>query len=333
MMTAKRALITGVTGQDGSYLAELLLGGGYEVVGTSRSAASASALNIAHLRDRITVRPTGYDIDSLTALLEDVRPHEVYNLTGQTNVSRSWDMLEETFQASAALPANLLEAIVRADRGIRFLQASSSEIFALQGGGIFSEETALAPANPYGCAKGFAHNMVRSYRQNYGLFAANAILFNHESPRRAEGFASRKIVKAAVAIKLGRADHLTLGNLDVARDWTFAPDMVRAIAGMMQLEAPQDLVIASGKAHGLLEMVEAAFSQLGLDYKAYLRIDRDLFRAAEPALIQGDNSRARAVLNWRPQTSFHGMIEKMVDYEMRLQSGAESNFSSERPFA
>jgi len=331
-MIAKRALITGITGQDGSYLAELLLSRGYEVIGTSRATAPVRALNIEHLCNCITLLPTGYDINSLTTLLKEVQPLEVYNLAGQTHVSRSWDMLEETFQASAVLPANLLEAIVRADRGIRFLQASSSEIFGLQQSGAFCEETPVTPANPYGCAKAFAHDMVRGYRQNYGLFAVNAILFNHESPRRAEGFASRKIVKTAVAIKLGKADNLTLGNLNVARDWTYAPDLVSAVADMLRLDVPQDLVIASGEAHGLTEMVEFVFSLLGLDYQNYLRTDKDLFRAAEPSLIQGDNRRARAVLGWRPRTSFRGMIEKMVDYEMRLQSGAENNFRNERPF-
>lgn len=331
-MGRKTALITGVSGQDGSYLAELLLERGYEVMGTTRDPQRRFGLNIAHLEGRLKLANTGYDIASVSEILRTFKPTEVYNFAGQTFVNKSWELLTETVDASAVLPMNILEAIVRTDRSIRFVQASTCEIFSLGTERIFSETSPMMPGNPYGCAKAFSQNMVSCYRRNYGLFAASAILFHHESPRRAEQFVSRKIVKQAVAIKLGHANGLTLGDTSIARDWSYAPDLVTAMAAMMQVEIPEDLILSSGETHSLAEMTELSFAQLGLDYRDYLTIDPSFFRAWELPVFGGDSRRARQVLNWVPRKNFRTMLESMINFEMRLQTGSAANFAEERPF-
>ena len=332
MTTRKTALITGISGQDGSYLAELLLQKGYEVIGITRDPAALFGLNLAHLEGKLKLLHSSYELISLIDLLTRVRPSEIYNCAGQTYVSKSWEMLDETFKASAILPCNLLEAIIRVDKGIRFFQASSCEVFALGTGIAFTEETQIAPANPYGCSKAFAQNMVACYRHNYGIYAVNGILFHHESPRRHENFVSRKVVKRAVSIKLGRDKELTLGNMDVARDWGYAPDVAIAIEKMMRMDSPQDLVICSGEAHPLRKLVQTVFELLDLDYTKYICTHESFVRASEPSIISGSNEKARNALDWQPRTSFRQMLEKMVDYEMRLQTGQEHDFGNERPF-
>jgi GDPmannose 4,6-dehydratase len=331
-MSDRIALITGISGQDGSYLAELLLGRGYSVVGLTRDPAAHLGPNLSHLAGRIRLISTSYDRAALNDIIRAIRPHEIFNCAGQTYVSKSWGMIDETWQASALLPCDLLEAIIRVDKGIRFFQASSCEIFSLDSCGPYTELTPIAPGNPYGCSKAFAHNMIACYRNNYGVFAASGILFNHESPRRHVTFVSRKIVKAAVAIKLGRANELAIGNLDVVRDWSYAPDVTVAMAAMLQSDQPEDLLVCSGESHALREFVEAAFSRLDLDYMRYVRVDSSLLRVAEPSSIRGSNSRAKLALGWAPKISFHGMVDKMVDYEIRLQTGTELNFAGEGAF-
>jgi GDPmannose 4,6-dehydratase len=332
-MEQRTALITGINGQDGSYLAELLLSQGYKVYGLTRNPSAQAGVNLAHLGHRVALIYSSYDRADLIEALREVRPTEVYNLAGQTFVSKSWEMVDDTLDASGILPCHLLEAIVRVDRGIRFFQASSCEISALDWKNVITEATPLAPSTPYGCAKGLAHNMVNCYRENYGLYAVNGVLFQHESPRRDENFASRKIVKRAVAIKLGRETELPLGNLDVERDWSFAPDVVSAIAKMMTLDTPQNLVICSGETHSLREMIETVFALLDLDPCKYLRIDKSLYRASEPPILRGSNAKALDQLGWQPKTSFRQIIEKMVAFEMALQTGAAKSFGDERPFA
>lgn len=328
-MVEKTALITGITGQDGSYLAELLLMRGYRVVGTTRQ---KSAPNIAHLADRLVLLPHHQDIKGLMGLIEREKPSEIYNFAGQTHVSRSWDMPDETIEASAVLPANILEAIARTDRGIRFFQASSSEIFSLTQQAVFDENTPIAPGTPYGSAKAYAHHLVTCYRENYGIYAVNGILFNHESPRRSEIFASRKIVKGAVAIKLGHAQELVLGNVEVSRDWSYAPDVVEAVHEMLQMEKPVDLVISSGESYSLADMVRMMFEMMELDHEKYLRFDPALYRVAELPVVRSSNAKARQLLNWSPRHSFRTMLERMVAYEMRLQTGRAQNFAGEHPF-
>jgi GDPmannose 4,6-dehydratase len=321
-----------VSGQDGSYLAELMLLRGHEVYGTTRDPSLHLGPNLAHLDGKIRMIYTHYDLTSIMDILREVRPDEIYNFAGQTYVSKSWEMIGDTVSASAMLPCTILEAIVRVDKGIRFFQASSCEIYSMDWKVTINERTPIAPSNPYGCSKALAHNMVASYRHNYGLYAVSGILFHHESPRRHENFVSRKVIKAAVAIKLGRQKELVLGNVEVARDWAFAPDVVSAAEKMMQLEQPQDFVICSGETRQLRELVEESFALLDLDYRQYLRVDPALFRATEAPIIAGSNEKAREVLEWSPKTSFSGMMKKMVDYELRLRSGAEADFGSEKPF-
>jgi GDPmannose 4,6-dehydratase len=331
-MAKKTALITGITGQDGSYLAELLLRKGYRVAGTTRDAVGDLGPNLAHLKGQIDMLPTSYERESLIDVLQKVQPDEVYNFAGQTYVGKSWGMVDETFRASAYIPTSLLEAIVKVNKRIRYFQASSSEVFTLDWDRVICEESPQAPGNPYGCSKAYAHNMVACFRRNYDLFAVNGILFQHESPRRHENFASRKIAKTAVAVKLGRADVIELGALDVSRDWSYAPDIVVAIDAMMRIETPQDLVICSGENHTVREVAETIFDLLGLDFSKYYRLDQTLVRALEPPITRGSSEKIKKMTNWRATTSFRGLLEKMVDYEMRLQSGTEHDFVNERPF-
>lgn len=331
-MAGKTALITGISGQDGSYLAELLLQKGYRVIGATRDPRLAPGPNLVHLSRQVEFRQTSYELESLTGLLRQIRPDEIYNFAGQTYVSKSWDIPRDTIDASAIIPCNLLQAILRSEIDAKFFQPSSCEIYTLNWEDVISEQSAVAPGNPYGCSKALAHHMVACYRQHYGLYAVSGILFHHESPRRNEAFASRKVVKGAIAIKLGRAQGLTLGNLDVSRDWGFAPDVMVAAAKMMQMSKPEDFVICTGETHSLRELVEAVFNLLGLDMDKYVRIDASLIRSAEPPIIRGSNENARRSLSWTPKTTFYDMLKKMVDYEMRLQSGAEQNFGNENPF-
>jgi len=332
-MTDKTALITGISGQDGSYLAELLLGRGFEVYGVVRRPVTHHAINMTHLDDEIESIHSSFELASLFEILDDVRPQEIYNFAGQTYVGKSWEMLDETVKASAIIPCDLLEAIARIDRRIRFFQASSCEMFSASWQDVISETTPLAPATPYGCAKAMAHNMVACYRQKYGIYAVSGILFNHESPRRNDNFVSRKLVKQAVSIKLGREREIVLGNIEVVRDWSFAPDVVTAIDRSMRLDAPSDFVICSGETHSVREMLEVVFDILDLDLHDHLRIDKSLFRSGEAPVIRGSNEKARAMLGWQPKTLFRQMLQKMVAFEMALQTGTAKNFADERPFA
>jgi len=331
-MIDRIALITGINGQDGSYLAELLLADGYQVYGTTRDPGARPGPNIAHIGRKVNLIYCSYELALLIDVLRQVKPDEVYNFAGQTYVAKSWDMFDDTMAGSAILPCNILEAIVRVDKDIRFFQASSCEMYSLDWENAVIEASCLAPGTPYGCAKAFAHNMVACYRYNRSIYAVSGILFHHESPRRDENFASRKIVKRAVAIKLGRESELTLGNIAVARDWGFAPDVVAAINMMMRRANPEDFVICSGETHSLQEVIDTVFALVGLDPRNHLRIDKSLFRAAEPPIIRGSSAKAKAVLGWQPRTSFPRMLEKMVAYEMALQTGASRNFADERPF-
>lgn len=331
-MAKKTALILGISGQDGSYLAEFLLQDGYKVFGTTRNSATVFGENLKHLKGKITLFHTAYDTASLVDILRKVRPQEVYNFAGQTYVTKSWDLLHDTVQSSPVLVSNILEAIVRVDTKIKFFQASSCEIFS-QRSGIITEETPIAPGNPYGCGKAYAKHLVSCFRDRYGMYAVTGILFNHDSPRRHEDFVSRKIVKRAVAIKLGKGKELSLGNTSVLRDWSYAPDIVRAVARMMRMKAPQDLVLASGHTHSVQEMVDVVFELLELDSEVHIRTDRTLFRSSEPAAIYASSKRAKVALKWKPEVAFHDILKRMVAYEMRLQTGDEIDFRNERPFA
>jgi GDPmannose 4,6-dehydratase len=317
----RRALITGVTGQDGSYLAEFLLDEGYEVFGMVRRASTDSYERIEHLVDRISlVQADLLDPASLTSALEDSEPMEVYNLAAQSFVPTSWRQPVLTAEFTGVGVTRVLEAIRRVDPNIRFYQASSSEMFGKVREVPQNESTPFYPRSPYGVAKAYGHFITVNYRESYGLYAVSGILFNHESPRRGLEFVTRKISDGVARIKLGLADELRLGNLDAKRDWGFAGDYVRAMWLMLQQEEADDFVIATGDPHSVQEFVDAAFGHVGLDPAQYVQIDPQFLRPAEVDHLVGDPSKARVKLGWEPQVSFDGLVRMMVDADLERLS-------------
>ena len=317
-----RALITGVTGQDGSYLAELLLAKGYEVVGVVRRTSHDSYERIGHLLDRIDIRPADLlDQHSLTVVLQEVQPHEVYNLAAQSYVPTSWTQPVLTGEFTALGVTRILEAIRLVHPKARFYQASSSEMFGKAMETPQRESTPFYPRSPYGVAKVYGHWITVNYRESYGLYAVNGILFNHESPRRGVEFVTRKISDGAARIKLGLAKELRLGNLDARRDWGFAGDYVEAMWRMLQRPEPRDYVVGSGTTHSVREFVEIAFSHLGLDWKKHVVEDPRFFRPAEVDLLQADPSLARRELQWTPTVSFEELVRMMVDADLKRLGG------------
>jgi GDPmannose 4,6-dehydratase len=323
---SKTALITGITGQDGSYLAEFLLDRGYSVYGLIRRSSSFNTSRIDHLyqdphepnpRLRLVYGDLN-DASSLNKTLRDVQPDEIYNLGAQSHVMVSFDIPEYTGEVTALGTGRLLEAIRETKLKPKFYQASSSELYGLAQEIPQKETTPFYPRSPYGCAKAYAFYMVRNYREAYGLFACNGILFNHESPRRGETFVSRKIIRAATRIKVGLQHKLYLGNLEARRDWGYAPDYVQAMWLMLQQEKPDDYVIATGQTHSVKEFVEEAFSLLGLDWRKHVEIDQRYIRPTEVDLLLGDYSKARKVLGWKPKVSFKELVRIMVEADLEL---------------
>ena len=313
----RRALITGVGGQDGSLLAELLLDSGYGVTGVVRPGAPGYE-NLTALRDRIELHETDLlNQTSLAQALRAARPTEVYNLAAPSFVPASWEEPVQTAEFAAVGATSLLEAIRFVDPGIRFYQASSSEIFGDPAEMPQTEKTPLAPVTPYGVAKAYAHFSARSYRHRYGLFACSGILYNHESPRRPLEFLPRKVAHGAAAISLGLERELVLGDLDARRDWGYAGDYVRAMWLMLQQDEPDDYVIASGESHSVRELVECAFSHVGLDWQDHVRVDPALQRgSAELHHLVGDPSKARARLGWKPAVGFTELVHLLVDADV-----------------
>ncbi len=320
-----RALITGITGQDGSYLAELLLDKGYEVFGVVRRASTESFERIAHLRGQITlIQADLLDQYSLIEALRQARPREVYNLAAQSFVPTSWVQPVLTGEFTAMGVTRVLEAVRSVDLTIRFYQASSSEMFGKVLEVPQREETPFYPRSPYGVAKVYGHYITVNYRESYNLFACSGILFNHESPRRGLEFVTRKVTDGVARIKLGLSSELRLGNLDARRDWGFAGDYVEAMWLMLQQNAPDDYVISTNETHEVRELVQVAFSRVGLDYKKYVVEDPAFFRPAEVDLLIGDASKAHKNLGWKPKTSFVELVHMMVDADMaRLASVAK----------
>jgi len=317
-----RALITGVTGQDGSYLAELLLAKGYEVVGVVRRTSHDSYERIGHLLDRIDIRPADLlDQHSLTVVLQEVQPDEVYNLAAQSYVPTSWTQPVLTGEFTALGVTRILEAIRLVHPKARFYQASSSEMFGKAMETPQRESTPFYPRSPYGVAKVYGHCITVNYRESYGLYAVNGILFNHESPRRGVEFVTRKISDGAARIKLGLAKELRLGNLDARRDWGFAGDYVEAMWRMLQRPEPRDYVVGSGTTHSVREFVEIAFGHLGLDWKNHVVEDPRFFRPAEVDLLQADPSLAKRELQWAPTVSFEELVRMMVDADHKRLRG------------
>ena len=319
-----RALITGITGQDGSYLAELLLDKGYEVWGVVRRASTESYERIEHLRDRLNfVQADLLDQPSLTEALLRAEPDEVYNLAAQSFVPTSWTQPVLTAEFTAVGVTRLLEAIRQVNPGIRFYQASSSEMFGRVLETPQSESTPFYPRSPYGVAKVYGHYITVNYRESYGMYACSGILFNHESPRRGLEFVTRKVTDGVARIKLGLADHLTLGNLDARRDWGFAGDYVDAMWRMLQQDEPDDYVVATGVTNTVGRLVELAFAHADLDRDAHVRTDPALIRPAEVDLLVGDPAKARERLGWEPAVSFERLVQMMVDADLeRLRRSA-----------
>ncbi len=313
----KRALITGITGQDGSYLAELLLDKGYKVYGMVRRASTENFERIEHIRDRINiVQADLLDQLSLIELIDEVEPDEVYNFAAQSFVPTSWIQPALTGEFTALGVTKVLEAIKLVNRKIKFYQASSSEMFGKVIESPQTEKTPFHPRSPYGVAKVYGHFITVNYRESYDMFTVSGILFNHESPRRGLEFVTRKISDGVARIKLGLAKELRLGNLNARRDWGFAGDYVEAIWLMMQRKHPEDFIIASGKAHTVRDFARAAFDHAGLDWKKYVKIDPALIRPAEVNRLLGDSSKARRILGWKPRVDFNGLVSMMVDADI-----------------
>ena len=316
-MTDRRtALVTGIAGQDGSYLAELLLAKGYRVAGLLRT-GSSSVERIAHIADRLELREANLlDEARLVEVLEDVRPQEVYNLAGHSFVPSSWDRADLTGDATGLGATRLLEAIRVVDPTIRFYQASTSEIFGSAREVPQSETTPPNPRNPYGAAKAFAHFATVNAREHHGLFAVSGILYNHESPRRGLEFLTRKVTDAAARISLGLAEGLAIGSLESERDWGFAGDYVRAMWLMLQQDEPADYVVASGVTHTVRDVCRIAFERVGLHFERHVAVDPTLIRAPDAARLVGNASKARRVLDWAPTVTFPQLIEMMVDADL-----------------
>jgi GDPmannose 4,6-dehydratase len=328
---AKRAIITGITGQDGSYLAELLLEKGYEVTGVIRRLSASNMWRIEHLLDRITLRPADLlDQLSLMRVIQDVKPDEFYNLAAMSFVPASWDQPMLTGEFNAQGVTRVLEAIRHTDPGIRIYQASSSEMYGRVREVPQTEMTPFYPRSPYGCSKVFGHYITVNYRESYDIFAVSGILFNHESPRRGMEFVTRKVTDGVARIKLGLADSLGLGNLDARRDWGFAGDYVQAMWLMLQQDQADDYVIATGVSHSVQQLVETAFGYAGLDWKKYVRVDPAFIRPAEVDHLIGDASKARRVLGWEPKVGFEQLVAMMVDADVARLSAKPVSIAAAR---
>jgi GDPmannose 4,6-dehydratase len=322
---AKRALITGITGQDGSYLAELLLDKGYEVFGVTRRSSAPNLWRIQHIIDRITLKPGDLlDQLSLLKIIDDVRPHELYNLAAMSFVPASWDQPMLTGEFNAQGVTRILDAVRRVDPKIKFYQASSSEMFGKVREMPQHELTPFYPRSPYGVSKVFAHYITVNYRESYNMFAVSGMLFNHESPRRGLEFVTRKVSDGVARIKHGLANSLSIGNLDAHRDWGFAGDYVRAMWLMLQQDKPEDYVIATGVSHSVRELIEIAFAHAGLDWQKYVRVDPALLRPAEVEHLLGNPAKAKADLGWTPQVDFKRLVQMMVDADLERLAASKT---------
>lgn len=314
----KTALITGITGQDGSYLAELLLSKGYRVYGMVRRSSTEKFDRIEHIRDQIEIRQADLlDQLSIIELIKESKPDEVYNLAAQSFVPTSWNQPVLTAEFTAIGVTKVLEAIRLVNKKIKFYQASSSEMFGRVQQVPQTEETPFYPRSPYGVAKVYGHYITVNYRESYDLFACSGILFNHESPRRGMEFVTRKVTDGAARIKLGLDKELRLGNLDAKRDWGFAADYVEAMWLMLQQDKPDDFVISTGQTHTVQRLVEVAFEHVGLDWKEFVQIDKKFKRPAEVDLLIGDSSKAKKMMGWEPKVSFEELIQMMVDADLK----------------
>jgi GDPmannose 4,6-dehydratase len=312
----KKVLITGITGQDGSYLADMLLEKGYEVYGMVRRSSVEKLDRIEHIRDKINfVQADLLDQLSIITIIKQVNPDEVYNLAAMSFVPTSWSQPVLTGEFTGIGVTRMLEAVRLVNKDIRFYQASSSEMFGKVKEIPQTENTPFHPRSPYGVAKVYGHYITVNYRESYDIFAASGILFNHESPRRGLEFVTKKVTNAVAKIKLGLLDYLYLGNMDSKRDWGFAKDYVEAMWLMLQQDKPDDYVIATGESHSVKEWVKASFDCLGMDWEKYVRIDQKFIRPAEVDLLIGDSSKAQKILGWKPKVNFEQLVKIMVEYD------------------
>jgi GDPmannose 4,6-dehydratase len=319
----KTALITGITGQDGSYLADLLLEKGYRVIGMVRRTSTINFDRISHVQDKITLTQGDLlDQVSLVDIMKEYRPDEIYNLAAQSFVPTSWRQPVLTGEFTALGVTRMLDAMRMVVPEARFYQASSSEMFGKVREVPQNEATPFYPRSPYGVAKVYGHWITVNYRESYDLFACSGILFNHESPRRGLEFVTRKVTHGAARIKLGLAEELPMGNLEAERDWGFAGDYVRAMWLMLQQDAPEDFVVATGRPHSVRELLEVAFGLLGLDYQDHVKVDDRFIRPADVDQLVGDATKAREKLGWEPQATFEGLVKMMVDHDLALLQGS-----------
>ena len=317
--TPRTALICGISGQDGAYLAQFLLERGYRVVGTARDAQMSSFANLERLglRERVqNVSMAINDFRSVLQVLARVEPDEIYNLAGQSSVGQSFDQPVETLESVSVGTLNLLEGIRFLGRGVRFYNAGSGESFGDTAGEPANEDTPFRPRSPYAVAKAAAFWEVANYREAYGMYACSGILFNHESPLRPERFVTQKVVRAAVRISRGSGERLQLGNLEIHRDWGWAPEYVDAMWRMLQAPAPMDFVIATGKTHSLSEFVTAAFTAVGLDWQSHVDLNPTLIRPADLRFGRADPSKAAAELGWQAQVGMHEVVRRMIEAEL-----------------
>jgi GDPmannose 4,6-dehydratase len=329
-MAKRTALITGITGQDGSYLAELLLKKGYRVYGLVRRSSTINFERINHLQDQVELVPGDLlDPSSLISALQHARPDEVYNLAAQSFVPTSWSQPVLTGEFTALGVTRMIEAIRVVNPAIRFYQASSSEMFGMVEETPQNEKTRFYPRSPYGVAKLYGHWITVNARESYGMFAVSGILFNHESPRRGIEFVTRKISYNVARIKLGLQQKLKIGNLDAERDWGFAGDYVQAMWLILQQDVPQDYVIATGVTHSVRELLDIAFAQVGLDYREHIEVDPDLLRPAEVFHLRGDYTKARRELGWEPRVGFEQLVGMMVDSDVQLLSRGPDSLGKE----
>lgn len=327
-MPKKIALITGITGQDGSYLAEWLIEQGYDVHGTLRRSSTSPLERIQHLCNQVTLHPADLlDQTSLLSIIKTIRPHEVYNLAAQSFVGQSWHEPVFTSDVTALGVLRVLEAIRLVDPGVKFYQASSSEMFGKVDETPQRETTRFHPRSPYGVAKVYGHHMTVNYRESYQIFACSGILFNHESPRRGIEFVTRKITDGVAQIKLGHAHELRLGNLDALRDWGFAGDYVRAMWLMLQQDEPRDYVVGTGKSNSVRDFVRLAFESVGLNWENHVVIDPKFYRPAEVDLLEADSGRADRELGWRPEVCFESLVERMVHADLERWKSASPPIS------
>lgn len=323
--TPRTALVTGISGQDGSYLAELLLARGYRVVGTTRHRGPEAPWRLASIRDALELREVDLsDAGAVAQLVAEVAPHEIYHLAAASRVDASWRHPTEALVANAGSTANLLLALRAECASARLVVASSCEIFGQPEQGPQSERTALAPASPYGVSKAAAYWLTTNFRESHGLHVASAILFNHESPRRSPDFVTRKITQAVARIAAGQQSELVLGNLEGRRDWGFAGDYMVALWQMLQLDRPRDLVIGTGRSHSVREFCERAFAHAGLDYRAHVVAERALFRPVDTTSLVADARLAETLLGWTPRVSFEALVEMMVSADLAHVRGGEA---------